>query len=235
MSNLKDLRYGYDTALCKALELVESEGVEALRKEVAIRKAKKYTGPYMVKELDVVVEQVYHDEVAAMMLIVMAALKDLYGFGLERQKKLLAKVIDGTAYILQGWATLDDYNQSLREALNDEIVDAIYHSKTRLLPHPLPEDCYDEKDLVSEKEWKWLMESIGFTEQKNPNGKDCWDIYDQAGNHCFQYEGQWEKIRAYDILEGALWGKQHDWSKPEIKKPSPPVPKPVRNRRKKKR
>lgn len=54
----------------------------------------------------------------------------------------------------------------------------------------------------NEKNWKSLLECLQYTEQKNPNGVDCYDIYDENGIPKWQYSGQGEKELYYYFFMG---------------------------------
>lgn len=54
----------------------------------------------------------------------------------------------------------------------------------------------------TESNWKTLLESLKYTEQKNPNGMDCYDIYDENGILKWQYSGQNEKELYYYFFMG---------------------------------
>ena len=61
----------------------------------------------------------------------------------------------------------------------------------------------------TEENWLQLLEALSFTEQRNPNGKNCWDVYDDRGLPLFQYESDEEQEKIYYFLSGALYWKQH--------------------------
>lgn len=54
----------------------------------------------------------------------------------------------------------------------------------------------------NEDNWKALLEILHYTEQKNPNGEDCYDIYDESGIPRWQYSGQAEKELCYYFFNG---------------------------------
>lgn len=232
-----DFRFGYNTALSNAFRIVSEGGIEALAKEIDLRKAQRYQGTLMQKELDAVLVQMQQSDTAALCMMLIAALRDEFKFGASRIKRLLVRIMLGTEYIRNGWASLLDIEQELREQLGPEIVEMIYYGRTPAPPIPCPgEDIYTEEDkqLVMEPAWSHTLQQLGFIERKNPEYKDCMDVLDQNGELFVQYSNEYEKIHAYDLLEGVLWGKNHDWNRKEPE-PSPPVSKSVRNRRKKKR
>lgn len=54
----------------------------------------------------------------------------------------------------------------------------------------------------SEENWNEVLKSLGYTEQKNPNRIDCYDIYDENGIPKWQYSGQDEKELWYYFFAG---------------------------------
>ena len=59
----------------------------------------------------------------------------------------------------------------------------------------------------NEENWNGCLESLGFTEQKNPNGG--YDVYDEKGIPKFQYETEEEKKYLYYFLSGTVWWNLH--------------------------
>ena len=61
----------------------------------------------------------------------------------------------------------------------------------------------------SEQNWKECLEALGFTEIKNPNGIDCYDILDDKGIPVWQYETIEKKLMLYYFFCGAEYMKMH--------------------------
>lgn len=59
----------------------------------------------------------------------------------------------------------------------------------------------------SEKNWKSVLESLGFSEIKNPNGYNCYDVLNEEGFPMWQYETEKKKEQLYYFLTGALYWK----------------------------
>lgn len=54
----------------------------------------------------------------------------------------------------------------------------------------------------SEANWQAVLSTLEFTEQKNPNGYDCYDVYDDNGLPLWQYTGKTEQEKLYHFFCG---------------------------------
>lgn len=61
----------------------------------------------------------------------------------------------------------------------------------------------------SEENWNECLECLGFTEIKNPNGFDCYDVLNDRGIPTWQYSGEEEKKLLYYFFQGAAYMKMH--------------------------
>lgn len=61
----------------------------------------------------------------------------------------------------------------------------------------------------SEENWNGVLESLGFSEIKNPNGFECYDVLNDNGIPSFQYSGIEEKKQLYMFFQGAVYWKMH--------------------------
>lgn len=242
MSNLKDFRQGYDHCLVTIQTKAHELGVNFpwLDEEVEKRKAIQYKGPMLVEEIDAIYAETSKKDLEILLLAVAAALKDAFGFGIKRYTRFFTQFVLATVYMHKKWADVYDFQKELEKQVGPEITDLIYKSTYPDLKQPQPADVYSDVDLVDRTEWNEVLEALKFTEQKNPNGLDCFDIYDDRGNWFIQYEGEIEKAKAFNILEGVCWGKIHEWE--EKKKepqpqqsPQPKQPQTTKKRRRKKR
>lgn len=59
----------------------------------------------------------------------------------------------------------------------------------------------------NEENWKSCLEYLGFTEQKNPNGIDCYNVYDDRRHPMWEYETVEKKKRLYDFFSGMVYMK----------------------------
>lgn len=60
---------------------------------------------------------------------------------------------------------------------------------------------------MTQIEWEECLASIGFTEQKNPNGANCFDVYNEAGLPIWQYSDEDGKQRLFDFFSGISYAK----------------------------
>lgn len=58
-----------------------------------------------------------------------------------------------------------------------------------------------------EENWRDVLSMLGYCERPNPNGYDCYDVYDQDDIPHWQYEGESEKEMLYYFLYGRLCGR----------------------------
>lgn len=66
----------------------------------------------------------------------------------------------------------------------------------------------------SKENWKEVLKSLGFTEQRNPNGYECYDIYDNHGTPKWQYEKDGvtsKQEMLYYFFSGMVFARIHDW------------------------
>lgn len=61
---------------------------------------------------------------------------------------------------------------------------------------------------MSDREWLDCLESLGYTEQKNPNGIDCFDVYNEDNLPIWQYEGNEQKEKLFYFFSGIVYAKQ---------------------------
>lgn len=61
----------------------------------------------------------------------------------------------------------------------------------------------------NEQNWHECLESLGFTVQKNPNGANCYDIYDEKGIPRWQYDTIGQQKKLYYFFCGCVYMKIH--------------------------
>ena len=234
MSNLKDYQRGRDDGLDLALRIVKKDGIEALQDEVRFRGITGINSGLTQKELGVVADQLKELTFQTMRVAFIAVLHDTYGFGQTRIQRAMDAFDKLTAYLGNGWLCWADLIEEIKERLKLTIDTDLINQATlgRAYARPDPEDIYDERDLVDPELWTDTLKKLKFVEVRNDKGE--WDIFDEHGDWMATYENDIQQVRLYDMLLGVYWGKNHDWNRKEPE-PNPPVPKPVRNRRKKKR
>lgn len=73
---------------------------------------------------------------------------------------------------------------------------------------------YSVEDWDKLNDWNNLLEALGYKEQKNPNGKNCYDVYNEEDIPIWQYETEQEKAWLFMFFTGALYMKRHiEWRK----------------------
>lgn len=59
----------------------------------------------------------------------------------------------------------------------------------------------------SEENWDQVLSSLGFTEQRNPNGMNCWDVHNNKGVPTWQYDSDEEQEKLYYFFSGMVYQK----------------------------
>lgn len=59
----------------------------------------------------------------------------------------------------------------------------------------------------TKENWNECLESLHFTEQVNPNGFNCFDVYDDNKLPKWQYETMEQKKRLFDFFCGMAYMK----------------------------
>lgn len=57
----------------------------------------------------------------------------------------------------------------------------------------------------NQENWAEVLDSLGFTECKNPNGKDCYDVLNEKGIPVWQYETEDAKEKLYYFFSGMIY------------------------------
>lgn len=60
----------------------------------------------------------------------------------------------------------------------------------------------------NQQNWEEVLQALGFIEQKNPNGVNCYDVYNDSGIPIWQYDTERNKEKLFYFFSGVLYCKQ---------------------------
>ncbi len=88
---------------------------------------------------------------------------------------------------------LDDAEDKLVEVVTEIILEQIQNEKN-----------FAPNLGFSEANWQACLETLGFTERENPNGRDCYDVFNEDDIPCWQYEGREQQQNLYFFFSGMI-------------------------------
>ena len=121
MSNLKDYARGRNDGLAMALRIVESEGIEGLRKEIRFRNISGIHTALAKKELDQATVKIKEMTLDTMVVIAIATLHDEFGFGQQRCQRFMDRMELKAGCLVDDLATWPDYIQSIKDEIGLEL------------------------------------------------------------------------------------------------------------------
>ena len=123
MGKMEEYTRGRMDGLDLALRIVKEGGVEALEEEIAFRGKTGIHLGAMKREREKAVETIKQRVLDFFMVLTIAALHDVYGFGKVRSKRVIDKIEEGAMLITNDMATWEDYINAIKETtgMNIEI------------------------------------------------------------------------------------------------------------------
>ena len=119
MSNKwSEYQRGRQDGLSLALDIVKKGGLEALEKEIQFRGKTGINTGIAMKELNKAAQPIKERTLDTFTILGVAALHDCFGFGQTRCQRWIDKIDEGADYLIDDFATWDDYINEIREQLN---------------------------------------------------------------------------------------------------------------------
>lgn len=200
----------YDTGrldgMLLALRIAKADGIETLEKECKMRGAWQINVTMASKDLDKATDQIKHISYQTILIASLSVLHDRFGFGRIRCQRFVDGFAKLTTYLDHGWLYWYDLIEELRRQmdLRMDVSAVTADSMGRVYRHPEPADVYADIDFVDEDEWKGILNRLRFSEEDGTG----W-ILDENGDRIIHYDGNFEKIQAYDTLFGMELAKDH--------------------------
>ena len=121
MSNLKDYNRGRNDGLAMALRIVESDGIEGLRKEIKFRGVTGIHTTLAKKELDQASKQIKEMTLDAMIVLAVATLHDEFDFGQKRCQRFMDRLELKAGCLIDNLATWPDYIKAIKDEIGLEL------------------------------------------------------------------------------------------------------------------
>lgn len=119
MSNKwSEYQRGRQDGLSLARDIVKKGGLEALEKEIQFRGKTGINTGIAMKELNKAAQPIKERTLDTFTILGVAALHDCFGFGQTRCQRWIDKIDEGADYLIDDFATWDDYINEIREQLN---------------------------------------------------------------------------------------------------------------------
>lgn len=121
MSNLKDYDRGRNDGLAMALRIVESDGIEGLRKEIKFRGVAGIHTALAKKELDQASKQIKEMTLDTMIVLAVATLHDEFDFGQKRCQRFMDRLELKAGCLIDDLATWPDYIKAIKDEIGLEL------------------------------------------------------------------------------------------------------------------
>lgn len=121
MSNLKDYDRGRNDGLAMALRIVESDGIEGLRKEIKFRGVTGIHTALAKKELDQASKQIKEMTLDTMIVLAVATLHDEFDFGQKRCQRFMDRLELKAGCLIDNLATWPDYIKAIKDEIGLEL------------------------------------------------------------------------------------------------------------------
>ena len=121
MNKMREYERGREDGLLLALRIVEKDGIEGLRREIRFRGATGIHTSLAAKDLDEASQKIKDLTMDCFMVLSIASLHDVFGFGEKRIQRWAKKFNEGAEYLAEGLATWQDYIDGIKEQLGIEI------------------------------------------------------------------------------------------------------------------
>lgn len=121
MSNLKDYNRGRNDGLAMALRIVESDGIEGLRREIKFRGVTGIHTTLAKKELDQASKQIKEMTLDTMIVLAVATLHDEFDFGQKRCQRFMDRLELKAGCLIDDLATWTDYIKAIKDEIGLEL------------------------------------------------------------------------------------------------------------------
>ncbi|MDY4835469.1 MAG: hypothetical protein SO181_10055 [Frisingicoccus sp.] len=121
MSNLKDYDRGRNDGLAMALRIVESDGIEGLRREIKFRGVTGIHTTLAKKELDQASKQIKEMTLDTMIVLAVATLHDEFDFGQKRCQRFMDRLELKAGCLIDDLATWPDYIKAIKDEIGLEL------------------------------------------------------------------------------------------------------------------
>ena len=121
MSNLKDYNRGRNDGLAMALRIIESDGIEGLRKEIKFRGVTGIHTALAKKELDQASKQIKEMTLDTMIVLAVATLHDEFDFGQKRCQRFMDRLELKAGCLIDNLATWPDYIKAIKDEIGLEL------------------------------------------------------------------------------------------------------------------
>lgn len=121
MSNLKDYNRGRNDGLAMALRIVESDGIEGLRREIKFRGVTGIHTTLAKKELDQASKQIKEMTLDTMIVLAVATLHDEFDFGQKRCQRFMDRLELKAGCLIDNLATWPDYIKAIKDEIGLEL------------------------------------------------------------------------------------------------------------------
>ena len=121
MSNLKDYNRGRNDGLAMALRIIESDGIEGLRKEIKFRGVTGIHTALAKKELDQASKQIKEMTLDTMIVLAVATLHDEFDFGQKRCQRFMDRLELKAGCLIDDLATWPDYIKAIKDEIGLEL------------------------------------------------------------------------------------------------------------------
>ena len=121
MSNLKDYNRGRNDGLAMALRIIESDGIEGLRKEIKFRGVTGIHTALAKKELDQSSKQIKEMTLDTMIVLAVATLHDEFDFGQKRCQRFMDRLELKAGCLIDDLATWPDYIKAIKDEIGLEL------------------------------------------------------------------------------------------------------------------
>ena len=207
---VKDYQEGRAAGLELALRIVREGGLEALEREVRLRKRLKTNLGVEEKVLEKATEQLKALCVQTVRIAFFSVLHDEFGFGKKRLLRASAAFDKLTAYLAHGWLSWLDLIDEITKRMSMELETSMITEGNLGIcyAHPNAEDIYEEVDLVDMEAWRQILKRTGYSEKKKDGSEEDFILFDSDGQECLEYTGSFERIGMYDFLCGVEYERK---------------------------
>ena len=119
----REIDHALVTGMKQALAIAKEKGLDALEKDIQARTRTGINPPGYYYDMDRLADRIKAWSTRRAGILFIAALRDVYGFGQERMKRLLLKVDEGIKYTQTGEATWWDYSQEIERQLGIRFIE----------------------------------------------------------------------------------------------------------------
>ncbi len=142
-------------------------------------------------------------------IIICAALHDLFGFGEQRLRRVMAQMEKAGHYIQKGWLSYFDMVEELKNSTKYESI-VIEENKAAFGKYWRPdlEDTWTPADFIDPAVYQAMLRNLSMSERIEEDGAHTLIFPD--GRPYFSWETPWEQVQAFDVLCGMFAQRVYD-------------------------